>query len=304
MEEDWGFAYRERFFAAPYITLCKPRDDAVRELEWALEHDARFIVMIPGPITTAVGSGRPGDPMFDDFWRLINDSGITLCYHSGETYYSKFMPAWGESDYMMSFQALLGSGAWFSGNALCRTQFANHLHNGLFLRFPNLRMASERLGFQSFISSKMKPLWPDPADLSGGSAGNIKVSRLGIAVEDELASRETAGNTQLIMGSDFPHVEALRSRDLHQGPGASTTPPSSAEACDNGLQSCSPQTKTFAVNVSKSNSAPSCRRLGRGELVVSWLARSNLPDEIDRERDVDFLTALGRTAIRWTKSRS
>ena len=24
MEEDWGFAYQERIFAAPYITLCKP----------------------------------------------------------------------------------------------------------------------------------------------------------------------------------------------------------------------------------------------------------------------------------------
>ena len=48
MDEDWGFAYKERIFAAPYITLCKP-DNAVAELEWALERDARFIVMIPGP---------------------------------------------------------------------------------------------------------------------------------------------------------------------------------------------------------------------------------------------------------------
>ena len=52
-----------------------------------------------------------------------------VCYHSGETYYSKFMPAWGESDYMMSFQALLGFRSLFSGDALQDT-FANHLHNG------------------------------------------------------------------------------------------------------------------------------------------------------------------------------
>ncbi|WP_373167493.1 hypothetical protein [Mycobacterium marinum] len=45
MQEDWGFAYQERIFAAPYITLCIP-DNAVRELEWALRHDARFIVMV------------------------------------------------------------------------------------------------------------------------------------------------------------------------------------------------------------------------------------------------------------------
>ena len=42
--------------------------------------------MVPGPISTAVGMRAPGDPLFDDFWRLANDSGITVCYHSGETY--------------------------------------------------------------------------------------------------------------------------------------------------------------------------------------------------------------------------
>ncbi len=47
LDEDWGFAYQERIFTAPYITMCRPAD-AVRELEWALERDARFIVMIPG----------------------------------------------------------------------------------------------------------------------------------------------------------------------------------------------------------------------------------------------------------------
>ncbi len=139
MQEDWGFAYQERIFAAPYITLCIP-DNAVRELEWALRHDARFIVMVPGPVTTEVGMRAPGDPLFDPFWQLANDSGITVCYHSGETYYSKFMPAWGEADYMMSFQALLGFRSLFSGDPLQDT-FANHLHKGLFHRFPNLRMA-------------------------------------------------------------------------------------------------------------------------------------------------------------------
>ena len=56
LDEDWGFAYQERIFAAPYITLSDP-DNAVRELEWALERDARFVVMVGGPVTTAAGQG-------------------------------------------------------------------------------------------------------------------------------------------------------------------------------------------------------------------------------------------------------
>ena len=35
LSEDWGFNYRDRIFAAPYMTLVDV-DAAVRELEWAL----------------------------------------------------------------------------------------------------------------------------------------------------------------------------------------------------------------------------------------------------------------------------
>jgi len=36
LDEDWGFHYRERIFAAPYLSLAVV-DEAVAELEWALE---------------------------------------------------------------------------------------------------------------------------------------------------------------------------------------------------------------------------------------------------------------------------
>ena len=42
LEEDWGFAYQERIFAAPMITLVDP-DAAVAELEDVLARDARIV---------------------------------------------------------------------------------------------------------------------------------------------------------------------------------------------------------------------------------------------------------------------
>ena len=54
------------------------------------------------------------------------------------------MPAWGEPDYMMSFQALLGFRTLFSGDAIQDT-FANHLHNGLFLRFRTCGWPASRV---------------------------------------------------------------------------------------------------------------------------------------------------------------
>src|SRR5215469_11119137 len=75
MQEDWGFAYQERIFAAPYMTLVDP-GQAVEELAWALDHDARFLVMVAGPIVVN-GVGRsPADPVYDRFWSLANESGV------------------------------------------------------------------------------------------------------------------------------------------------------------------------------------------------------------------------------------
>ena len=44
LNEDWGFAYKDTIFAAPYITLADP-EWAVEEIEWALAQDVRMVVM-------------------------------------------------------------------------------------------------------------------------------------------------------------------------------------------------------------------------------------------------------------------
>src|SRR5678815_205751 len=71
VNEDWGFAYEERIFAAPVFTLVDP-DAALAELEWALDEDARFLLLLPGPVITPAGGRSPSDPMFDPFWARID----------------------------------------------------------------------------------------------------------------------------------------------------------------------------------------------------------------------------------------
>src|SRR5277367_6493635 len=74
----------------------------------------------------------------------------------------------------------------------------------------------------------------------------------------------------------------------------STTPPSSAELlCATTDSSCrSASQSDRSVNVSKSNLVAILLEVGEENAAV-LLARSNLPDEIDLKRDLDFLTALG-----------
>jgi hypothetical protein len=58
LEEDWGFAYQNRIFAAPYLSLADV-DWACKELEWALDKGARVIVMRPAAPTTTTGPRSP-----------------------------------------------------------------------------------------------------------------------------------------------------------------------------------------------------------------------------------------------------
>ena len=62
LDEDWGFAYKDRIFAVPFLTLSDV-DQAVEELEWCLEHGARVISIRNGPVVHARRdqiAGRPG----------------------------------------------------------------------------------------------------------------------------------------------------------------------------------------------------------------------------------------------------
>ncbi|WP_019926968.1 amidohydrolase family protein [Nocardia sp. BMG111209] len=211
LAEDWGFAYRDRIFAAPYITLADP-DNATRELAWALEHDARFVVMVSGPVTTAAGSRAPADPMFDEFWRLANDSGITVLYHGGETLYTKYLRDWGENDFTEAFRANTFR-SLVSANPIHDT-LASHLALGLFHRFPNLRIATIETGSEWVIHlfdkltksyGQVPQLYPeDPRETF---KRHVWVSPY---YEEELgALLNLLGADHILMGSDYPHVEGL-----------------------------------------------------------------------------------------------
>ena len=61
LEEDWGYAYKERIFAAPMITLVDV-DAAVAELARVLDADARVVCVKGGPAHTPTGLVSPGGP--------------------------------------------------------------------------------------------------------------------------------------------------------------------------------------------------------------------------------------------------
>ncbi len=140
LEEDWGYQYQNRIFAAPYIALADI-DVAVAELERALNLDARVVVMRPAAPTTLSGPRTPGDPMFDPFWALANEAGITVVVHAGDSGYST--NGYAKEGFSANFQ---GAGkpsiGMLSMERAIYDFLASLIFDKLFVRFPNLRVAS------------------------------------------------------------------------------------------------------------------------------------------------------------------
>jgi predicted TIM-barrel fold metal-dependent hydrolase len=211
MAEDWGFAYRERLFAAPYITLVDV-DEAVAELEWALGQGARVVVMRAGPVQTPYGGQSPADERFDPFWARVAEAGISAAYHSGDSGYLQFYEAWGLGGEFQSFD--------FNPLRLCMSAqpimdtLAALVCGGLFDRHPRLRVATIETG-----SSWVAPLLARLAKAYGQMPfafhqDPVEAFRRHVWVspyyEDDLPDlRDRIGADHVLFGSDFPHAEGL-----------------------------------------------------------------------------------------------
>jgi predicted TIM-barrel fold metal-dependent hydrolase len=209
--EDWGFAYRDRIFAAPLFTLVDA-DAAVAEVEWALAEDARFLLLLPGPVITSAGGRSPSDPAFDPFWARINEAGATVVVHGGDSWYSSYLSDWGESSMMEAFRA----SPFRSLASAHPTQdtFANLLARHHFQRFPNIRMAAIETGSEwvLHLHQKLKRSFGQtphayPEDPRETFRRHVWVSPFYEDPLDEL--RDLLGPDHILMGSDFPHAEGL-----------------------------------------------------------------------------------------------
>ncbi len=212
LEEDWGFAYKERIFAAPYLSLLD-LDKAVAELEWVLDHDARVIVMRPAPVRTPGASRSLADPYFDPFWSRVNESGISVAFHGGDSGYGKYMEDWGEGGSVQSFKSSPMSAVVAGSRAPFDCMCALVVH-GLFQRHPNIRAASIEMGsnwvpwlIQSFRRAhgmNPKSFDEDPVETF---RRHVWISPF--HEDNVMGLRELLGADRLVMGSDWPHAEGL-----------------------------------------------------------------------------------------------
>jgi predicted TIM-barrel fold metal-dependent hydrolase len=214
LDEDWGCNYRDRIFAAPYVSLCDI-DWAISELEWALDRDARCVVMRPAVAFTRDGPRPVSDPAFDPFWARVQESGITVVAHAGDSGYSS--NGYAADGFSAAFA---GGGRWaptIKSFAIERAAYdflITLAFDKLFDRFPGVRIASVENGSE-FLPDLFKKLRSTDRKMPGYFDGDPAESfRRNVWInpfwEDDVEEVvELMGAGRVIFGSDWPHIEGM-----------------------------------------------------------------------------------------------
>jgi predicted TIM-barrel fold metal-dependent hydrolase len=214
LDEDWGLTHADRVLAAPYISLADV-EWAVEELHWALDRGAKVVCVRPVAPTCVDGTHSPGDALFDPFWALANEAGITIAVHGGETGYSSHGYA---SDGIEVFADRLSPLKLLLDEVNIERPIMDYLAamicDRVFERFPNLRMASieNGSGYLSGLFARLRGLDRKLPGHFGNDPVETFQEHIWISpfweerIQDVI---DLVGPDRVLFGSDWPHVEGL-----------------------------------------------------------------------------------------------
>ncbi len=217
VEEDWGYGVDGRIFGAACLTLNN-LEQACLELERLIKAGVKAVHIPCGPIQDR----SPADPYFDPFWARMQEAGVLLALHIGETCFNEMYAArWGEpaNPPVHRFSAL--NTFWGIGARTISDQVATMICHNLFGRFPRLQVAVIEFG-SDWIAPNIKILdkiyrmaehktrWSfgKPA-AKPSEIFNQHFSVVPFYEEDIPALCQTIGVDRVLNGSDFPHPEGL-----------------------------------------------------------------------------------------------
>jgi predicted TIM-barrel fold metal-dependent hydrolase len=216
LEDDWGYAYQDRIFGVPLISLLDV-ELACRELRRVMDAGARMVHLNTGPV-----AGRsPADPHFDPFWSMVDEARIPVVFHIGDAGYSElFGQAWGEEPSPRVRQMSAFQWAFLHGDLPLMQTLGALVYHNLFGRFPNVRVVSIENGsdwaaYLLLHLDKKKGMGrqgPWPGGYFRGRPSEILKQHLYLTPypeDDVLPLVELMGADHVLFGSDYPHPEGL-----------------------------------------------------------------------------------------------
>ena len=214
LDEDWGFAFRERIFAVPMLALADP-DAAVDEVEWLLARDARMVHVRPAPVPAPYGASRSlGDKLYDPVWARLAEASVPVAFHLGDSgYNARFAGAWGASE-TFGFGNSDALGQVLVSDRAIHDTVASLLVHGVFRRHPTLRVASIENGsdWLHLLAKRLRKQrnqtpWVFAEEPLDTLRRHVWVTPY--LEEDLHALADLVGVERILFGSDWPHGEGV-----------------------------------------------------------------------------------------------
>ncbi|MGD9797379.1 MAG: amidohydrolase family protein, partial [Acidimicrobiia bacterium] len=217
MAEHWTYDFDHRIFATPVITLPIV-DEAIRELEWVLEHGARAILIRPSTVPDFNGRRRSfALEEFDPFWERVQASGVVVGMHASDDGSQRYLNEWEGHD--GEFLPFAGKPSAFS--AIVSSQYrtisdcvTSIIGHGLATRFPDIRFMPIENG-----SAWVRPLVarfekiydrsPQLFDEDPMVAFKRSIFVHPFHEEDTKGLVDLIGADNVLFGSDYPHPEGM-----------------------------------------------------------------------------------------------
>ncbi len=144
MHEHWSYVYSDAIYATPIISLAV-LDRALEELEYVHERGAKIFLIRVAPVPTWTGRKSFALPEFDPFWERVQELGLAVGMHSGDSGYTRYTNEWeglGDREMSISRHARRANPAFLalsSEKDNLVDAMASIIGHGLATRFPELR---------------------------------------------------------------------------------------------------------------------------------------------------------------------
>ena len=214
LEDDWGFAYEQRIFAAPMLSLSDPAA-AAAEATSVIERGARLVHIRPAPVPGPNGQARSlGDPQHDRVWAILAEAGVPAAFHLGDSGYNRISAAaWGGPEVYEPFFNDPLSKILVSDRAI-HDAMASLIMHGVFHRHPRLKVASIENGsdwVQLLVKRLLKLANQTPTAFAESPLDTVRehVWVTPYYEEDLHALSDLIGVERVLFGSDWPHGEGL-----------------------------------------------------------------------------------------------
>ena len=213
IHETWTFAYEDRLFATPIISLAIV-DKAIEELHWCLERGMRTFLVRPAPVPSIRGNSRSmGLPEFDPFWQEVVNVGIPVTFHAADSGYQRHLDEWEGGGEYLSFAASALREVVMAHRAIEDTMGALICHGAL-SRFPTLDVLCVENG-SGWVRGHLETLKRAYEIMPKEFAEDpVAVFKRNVFVhpflEDDVPGIvDLLGADHVLFGSDYPHPEGI-----------------------------------------------------------------------------------------------